>query len=173
MYHLEQFKKQDFEEIYRIMEESFPIEERRNRCGQEKIIDEPSYYLYGCRAQGKIAAFFAVWQFETFSFIEHFAVEKGSRNGGIGAGLLKQLLEIIKQPVILEVELPEDALKTRRIHFYERNGFALNGYDYVQPAMSKEGKAIPLLLMSYPAALPEEHYHKVRDTLYRMVYHVK
>lgn len=172
MYLLEQFYDKDFEEIYRIMEQSFPKDERRSRAGQENIVKEPCYQLYGGRKEGKIAAFFAVWDFESFSFIEHFAVEKESRNGGIGAELLAQLLEEIRKPVVLEVEPPEDELKKRRIAFYKRNGFQLNGYDYMQPAMSAERKAIPLMMMSYPKELTNYEFEKIRDTLYQQVYHV-
>lgn len=173
MYQLEALTKADFEAVWNIMEESFPVDERRNRAGQEEILAEPCYHLYGCKQEGKLAAFFAVWEFEAFSFIEHFAVEKSHRNGGIGAALLGQLLALVKEPVILEVEPPEGELQRRRIGFYERNGFVTNSYDYVQPAMSEQGRAIPLRIMSRPEELGEVEFEKVRDRLYRDVYKVE
>lgn len=173
MYQLEALKKSDFEAVWNIMEESFPVEERRNHRGQEQILAEPYYHLYGCKQEGKLAAFFAVWEFEDFSFIEHFAVEKNHRNGGIGAALLGQLLAAVKAPVVLEVELPEGELPKRRIGFYERNGFVTNPYDYMQPAMSEQGRAIPLRIMSNPEELGAAEFEKVRDALYRYVYRVE
>lgn len=154
------------------MEESFPVDERRDRRGQEGILTESGYHLYGCKQEGVLAAFFGVWEFEEISFIEHFAVEKSHRNGGIGAALLGQLLAVVKAPVILEVEPPERELQRRRIAFYERNGFVLNPYDYIQPALSGQGRAIPLRIMSSPEKLGAAEYEKIRDRLYRSVYKV-
>lgn len=172
MYQLETLTKADFGAVWRIMEESFPVDERRNRVGQEQILAEPYYHLYGWKKEGGLAAFFAVWEFEEFSFVEHFAVEKSHRNGGIGAVLLGQLLAERKAPVILEVEPPEGELQRRRIGFYERNGFVINPYDYLQPAMSEQGKAIPLRIMSSPKELGVEEYERVRERLYCSVYKV-
>ncbi len=39
--------------------------------------------LYGYRAHGELMAFLAVWEFDTFLFVEHFAVRKSCRNGGL------------------------------------------------------------------------------------------
>lgn len=173
MKQLELLSKNEFEEVFKIMEESFPIDERREKSGQEKILSDSYYRLYGYKRETHIAAFFAVWEFPEFSFIEHFAVEKSSRNLGIGAKLLQELLGMIKKPVVLEVELPVEELAERRIGFYKRNGFQLNDYEYEQPAMSEKGKAIPLKIMSYPDTLSEKAFEGVRDQLYISVYKQK
>ncbi len=83
----------------------------------------------------ELMAFLAVWEFDTFLFVEHFAVRKSCRNGGLGAVLLTQLTAQCRRPVILEVELPTGELEARRIAFYERNGFVMNPFEYMQPAM--------------------------------------
>lgn len=172
-YELEKLNRSDFELVWEIMQDSFPVDERRNRAGQEYILSHPCYQLYGCRKNGGLAAFFAVWEFEEFSFVEHFAVAREYRNGGIGAALLQQLLETIKKPVVLEVEPPERELQRRRIGFYERNGFRQNPYAYIQPAMSEEGRAIPLKLLSTPEKLGETEFERIRDVLYQQVYQVR
>lgn len=173
LYQLQRFGKKDFAEIWNIMENSFPIDERRTRKGQEAVLDNPYYQLYGCRKDAAVVAFFAVWKFQDFAFVEHFAVEEHCRNGGIGAKLLQELLEILAVPTVLEVEPPEAELPQRRIRFYERNGFVLNPYeDYVQPALSDAGKELPLMIMTYPKGASRAQYEQIRDTLYREVYHV-
>ena len=170
---LEKLDKKDFLQVWQIMENSFPPEEHRTRVGQEDLLENSYYQLYGYKNKNVVAAFFAVWQFEEFAFVEHFAVAENYRNGGIGAQLLKELLVFLDMPIVLEVELPEEELPQRRIRFYERNGFVLNGYDYVQPPMQAERKAIPLRIMSYPGILEESQFKNVRETLYREVYHVR
>lgn len=169
---LEKLTEQDFPQVWNIMEHSFPPEERRTRMGQENLLDNPYYQLYGYKKEGIVAAFFAVWQFEKLLFVEHFAVSEAYRNSGIGAELLQQLLKMMHMPTVLEVELPEGELPRRRIGFYERNGFVWNDYDYMQPSMQEGKSEIPLRIMSYPKALNQNLFETVRDTLYREVYHV-
>ena len=80
MIHLETLGMEDFEEVFRIMEQSFPIDERRNREGQQKLLSEEKYKLLGVKNDGNLIAFFAVWDFTDFVFIEHFAVDECARN---------------------------------------------------------------------------------------------
>ncbi len=130
-------------------------------------------HLYGYRAHGELMAFLAVWEFDTFLFVEHFAVRKSCRNGGLGAVLLTQLTAQCRRPVILEVELPTGELEARRIAFYERNGFVMNPFEYMQPAMGEDRHAIPLRIMSYPKRLLADEFETMRDVLYCHVYRQK
>lgn len=172
MYHLEALQSEDFEEVWNIMEKSFPIAERRNYQGQKRVLAEPAYHLYGCRKDGTVAAFFAVWEFDEFAFVEHFAVGERLRNGGIGAELLTQLKDLLNTNIILEVEPPAGEMERRRIGFYERNGFRLNEYAYVQPPLNRESRGIPLKIMSYPNLLSVQFFEWIREELYRRVYKV-
>ena len=75
---LEKLDRSDFEEVYRIMEQSFPADERRKKEGQQKLLEEEKYELLGVRNGGRLLAFLAVWEFAEFVFIEHFAVSETS-----------------------------------------------------------------------------------------------
>lgn len=166
----ERLSEQDFAQVWRMMEESFPVDERRSREGQRQLFAEPHYHLYGMKKGGEPVAFAAVWRFETFTFLEHLAVERSLRNGGMGTALLQWIRGNCPAPLVLEVEPPGAELARRRIGFYERNGFALNAYDYRQPPLSAEGKEIPLLVMSYPGKLGTDEFTDIKRTLYRYVY---
>lgn len=63
-------------------------------------------------------------EFHTFLFVDYLLVNPNSRGGGIGGQVLDRLKRKGKT-IILEVEPPEseDGDTTRRIRFYERNGF--------------------------------------------------
>ena len=150
---LEKLDRSDFEEVYRIMEQSFPADERRKKEGQQKLLDEEKDELLGVRNEGGLLAFLAVWEFAEFVFIEHFAVSEKARK------------------LVLEVELPEDSLKKRRIGFYERHGFTFNEYPYIQPPMGEDRHEIPLRIMSAPEPLSEDEFQSVRTELYESVYH--
>ncbi len=105
---LEKLDRSDFEEVYRIMEQSFPADERRKKEGQQKLLEEEKYELLGVRNGGRLLAFLAVWEFAEFVFIEHFAVSETARNSGIGGKMLEELARQKAGKVVLEVELPED-----------------------------------------------------------------
>ena len=167
---LEQFKKSDFEEIWEIMEYSFPACERRSHDGQKQLFDRPEYRIYGCRTDGKIDAFLSCWELPGFYFLEHFAVAEQSRNRGLGAQILREVLAGLDGTVVLEVEPPEGTLQKRRISFYERNGFVLNEYPYIQPELSKGAGMLPLLLMTRPGSLTDEAFEKTGRELYEKVY---
>ena len=59
------------------------------------------------------------------------------RGNGIGTMLFKYYLTNTEKLTILEVELPEDEISSRRIKYYERMGMKLNEYDYLQPPLQE------------------------------------
>ena len=73
---------------------------------------------------------------------------------------------------MLEVEPPNGVLEQRRIGFYERLGFHLTPFDYVQPPL-REGQAdLPLRIMVYPKPLQDEEFNLFKEILYTEVYKV-
>lgn len=163
----------NFEEAWQILAESFPPEERRTKEGQREIMNEEAYRLYGCREEGELLAILAVWEFETFTFLEHFAVRKAARGGGLGGTLLKEFLADCRKTVLLEAEPPQGEIERRRIAFYERNGFVVNRYDYIQPPLQAGCAPIPLRLMTLGKPFPAPELNRIRDELYRAVYKIE
>lgn len=161
-----------FDEVFAIMQASFPTDEYRPYDEQKALLQHPRYHLVTLTEEGRVIAFAATYSFPTFLFVEHLAVTQTHRNRGLGAQLLAQLQRESDRRLCLEVELPEDDLSRRRIGFYERNGFTLNDYPYTQPPISKGRQPVPLRLMSTGGALTEAEFETIRDTLYREVYHV-
>lgn len=161
-----QFTSQsDFSEIYRIMQASFSDDEYRPYDEQLALFEEPEYRIYYMPA-----GFLAVWEFESFIYIEHFAVDPALRNSGTGSAMLQELVKQYQKPICLEVELPEDELTRRRIGFYERNGFVFNEYPYIQPPISKGKSPVPLRIMTYGEAITRETFEAIKNVLYRSVY---
>ena len=164
---------EDFADVWKIMEASFPPNERRTKEKQEELLTkEKKYELFAAKQEERLLAFLAVWHFEKFTFVEHFAVDKNARNGGLGAAMLQELKKKTPQKIILEVEPPEDEMKERRIAFYKRNGFSYNSYPYMQPAMNEDTEAIPLKIMSTEGELDEDGFLEVKDVLYTQLYKI-
>ena len=162
---LQRINETDFPEIYRIMQASFSDDEYRPYDEQLALFEEPEYRIYYMPA-----GFLAVWEFESFIYIEHFAVDPALRNSGTGSAMLQELVRKYQKQICLEVELPEDELTRRRIGFYERNGFVFNEYPYIQPPISKGKSPVPLRIMTYGEAITRETFEAMKNVLYRSVY---
>lgn len=162
-----------FDRVYAIMKASFPNIERRTYAGQKALLDDPHYRLLTeTDDEGNIIAFLAAWEFPAFRFVEHIAVDSKTRGGGTGGKLMNAFLAQSPKPVVLEVEPPETELQRRRVGFYERLGFQLNDYAYVQPPLRQGQPDFPLKLMSRPRLLTNDEFETCRDTLYKHVYGV-
>lgn len=169
---IQKLSRDEFDEVYDLMEASFPSDEYRTYEEQKALLDNPYYQVYVKKDSDNqsIKAFIAVWEFEDFAFIEHFAVNPQYRNGGIGARTLTRLVDLLGKSFCLEVEPPEDELTSRRIGFYRRNGFFLNHYPYMQPSISKGKNALPLLIMTSESTVSEKEFEGYRKVLYEKVY---
>ena len=163
----------DFLQIYEIMEQSFPQEEHRLYEGQLGLMDRSHYKVYGVwEPSGELGGFMAVWELDDWCFLEHFAVAPSRRNSGLGSSMLKELQAMYAVPICLEAEPPENELTSRRVGFYERNGFYLNPYAYEQPSLGEGRHPVPLQIMTTEEPLTQEGFHSLKALLYTRVYHV-
>lgn len=166
---MERLNRADFDAVYRLMELSFPPEERRTRDGQQALLSDERYRLWGERCGGRLVGLAAVWELQPAAFIEHLAVEPDCRSSGIGGRMLDALIREYGA-LCLEVELPETPLAARRIAFYRRHGFECCTYPYRQPPLSPGSAAVPLRIMTRGYPLTEARFCALRDQLYRQVY---
>ena len=141
---------EDFNEIWELYESSFPPDERRDLEKQIKIFHEEAYTFYAVYANGLFIGIMAIWNLGKFVFIEHLAVKEKLRGRGFGAGLLKDFITQRNKKIVLEVDRPNTRAAKRRIKFYEKQGFKLNKYNYIQPPYNKDKNSVPLVLMTYP-----------------------
>lgn len=171
---IRKMNEDEFDTIFSIMEESFPIDEYRPYDEQNALLNDTRYNMYVLPDSNNenLKAFIAVWRFENFAFIEHFAVNPIYRNQGLGSLILQEISDLVKCQICLEVELPQTDFARRRIGFYERNGFYLNDYPYIQPPISEGRKPIPLLIMTSGERISEAGFESVKQTVYNEVYKV-
>ncbi|GAA0079078.1 GNAT family N-acetyltransferase [Clostridium sp. CTA-5] len=166
--------KNDFDDFFKILDASFPDEERRNYNDQIKLLDEMMYKIYAYKDQEKnINAFIASWNFDKFNFIEHFAVNPNIRGNGLGTKMLNNYMKECKKTIFLEVEPPKTDIARRRINFYKRLGFYLNDYDYVQLPLQKQHKPLPLMVMTYPRKVNKDEFENYKRKVYKHVYKAK
>ena len=170
---LELLNINDFDAVYDIMQQSFPSDEYRPYEEQKSLFKNNEYRILASRDNdNNIIAFIALWKFDLFVYIEHFAVSPLFRNAGIGSLILKDVADMYGNSLCLEVEPPDDALSLRRIEFYKRCGFYLNDYPYVQPPISKGKKEVPLMIMTYGKTIDNKEFDTMQKLLYKKVYNV-
>lgn len=162
----------EFDEIFNIMDKSFPDCEMRTYAGQRALCSNPYYRIIVKKdTGGSIIAFLAVWEFSLFSFVEHIAVDSVIRGGGIGGKLLFEYLEQCKKPIILEVEPSTNNITQSRVRFYNRLGFHLNDFYYLQPPYRQGYDYMELNIMSYPYSISETEFAPFKEIIYKEVYH--
>ena len=156
----------DFPILYQLLEDSFPNDEYRPWEAQQAILSDPRYTLW---TNDERTALISVWKFDDFAFIEHFAVSPRLRNQGLGRQILSEVLISLSGPVILEAELPDTELAQRRLEFYQRNGFFVNPFPYLQPAYAPDRKPVPMQILS-TEPLTRKAFEDAKRTLYSQVY---
>ena len=129
---------------------SFPADERRDLELQRQYVDHnPKFKVYAVCDADLFVGFFTLWNLEEFSFIEHFAVLPLLRSKGYGTRILQYIKEIVKYPLLLEIELPATEMQQSRKRFYEKNGFSKLDFPYFQPPYRAGGECISMHLMMY------------------------
>ncbi len=149
---------------------AFPDEERRDLTEWEACITAGTTRLYVFYWNNEFAGFLTTWRFNTFTYVEHFAISGHLRGQGVGSIAMKRCLEDVKDQMVLEVEKPTDETTNRRVRFYEHLGFhlCLDGYD--APAYPGKPKPVAMSLMAYPDALTKEGSQDVQRVLANDVY---
>ena len=160
----------DFERIFEIMDYSFPNTEMRNKKNQKNLFKNIKYHVV---MDEEKKGFIAYWDFKQFIFLEHFAVSTEARGEGHGEKMLEVFVESLTLPSILEVEPPEDEITKRRISFYERMGFRLNDFSYIQPCLRVDEPSIPLKIMSYKKTIDESKFKEYKAKIYKEVYNLE
>ena len=151
-------------------EDSFPIDERRSFNELTSLLSCPDMHLCAVVSQEKPVGFILYWQWDDIVFVEHFAIDPDQRGKQFGEQALAHLLQVESRYLLLEVERPDDEISQRRVGFYERQGFVLNPFDYVQPPYQPGKAAIPMRLMSVPAIANQADFDSLSALIKVRVY---
>ncbi len=164
-------KKSEFDEVFNLMQQSFPENEYRTYEKQLNLLSINEYrILTKHNEKGSLTAFIAIWDFPKFIFIEHLAVNPICRGEGLGTKIMKEVIKTCGKPVILEIEPPTNEISIKRCNFYKRLGFNLCDYEYYQQPLRKNQNKLKLNLMSYPDPLDKNKFDYIRSYLMEHVY---
>ena len=122
--------------IGRIYEASIPASERKPTAWLGETAARPDFAVLVAEAHGVAVAFATVFApTGSAALLEYLAVDGDYRGLGIGSLLFNAVAAIAgDQPLLIEVDVPTDAVSRRRIAFYQRCGCRLiEGINYVLP----------------------------------------
>ena len=153
-----QAEDEAFRKLTALYTEAFPVEERRE-IGQlgELLHTEPAMYFNAVECDGQLAGLFVYWDFGSFYYL--------------GQQILDWVKEQLQGVRLLEVEPAETEMATRRIHYYERNGYRILDRNYLQPPYVKGGKDFPLWVMGNGSGQSAEVLNRQIQTIKDKVYY--
>lgn len=163
--------KFSFDDVFSLMQKSFPKNEYRTYENQKKLLSNKYYKIipyFG--AENEFLAFAAIWEFDSFTFVEHIAVSEKCRGMGIGSKIMRDIINHSETDIILEIEPPNDEISVKRLGFYEKLGFKSNDYPYLQLPLNKNDKPLPLKILIYPQKLDEQKFKEIQKVIYSNVY---
>lgn len=162
-----------FDKVYEKMVSAFPYEERRDYMDQKKCFEKNKYFNFFEIYDGDTpVGFISPWEFKSFVYIEHLAVDEDKRSGGYGSKTIQLIKSTYKKPIILEAESPVTEQQIKRIRFYDRLGFKINDYDYCQPSYHG-GEGVPLKILSFPETLSQDEFDEFLSVTRKFVYNLK
>jgi len=166
--------KSDLEFIEKLYIESFPPNERRPVLEMHHLMEENDkfrvFVLIDEGANGRVGLI-TYWNFNSFIYLEHFAINPESRNGGYGGKAIRALIESTDVSILGEIELPSSSeFAARRLNFYIKYGFKAWDLPYEQPPYEEGFDPIPMLLLTYGDLDLNKDYEFVVNQLYSEVY---
>jgi GNAT superfamily N-acetyltransferase len=179
-----------FQELFAIYAASITLREQKPEEWLRAMVVAPEYRVFTARDAGRVVGFSILFVplGQGFALVEYMAVASDRRGGGVGAALFRRTAEqaVTPQggalPVLLEVDSDREAsadqaLRTRRLHFYRRLGCAtIAGLRYLMP-LPGAGAAPEMVLMIHRDAaatspVARGDLERWLKTIYRYVYHV-
>lgn len=165
--------KEYYDFMEKLLVTAFPSDEYRDLNELRDFTDnKENFHLNIILDDDKPIGFVSYWDFDTFHYVEHFAIDPKLRNGGYGRKMLELLAKEIPTSIVLEVEASEDEMALRRIGFYKRQGYVLWEKDYIQPSYKQGADPLPMYIMALGDLDCERNYEQVKNKLHKEVYGV-
>lgn len=165
---LQRITPKDFDNVWALMQSSFPPHELRSRKAQIELNDRDDFCPDIISNNGQFAGIIFYWLYREQCFIEHLATLPSLRGQGIGAAAVNELTSR-HSLTVLEIDPVVDDISRRRKGFYERIGFVENPYKYRHPGYAPEFTKHPLTVMSAPRILTPAEFETFKDFNYNTV----
>ena len=159
-------------QLFSLYAEAFLPAERRDLAQLKYLIEnQPKMYFNAIEEADELCGLLVYWDFDSFRYLEHFAVFSEKRNRKIGEQVLDYAAQYMKGACIFEVEPAAHEMAARRIDYYRRNGYEILERDYMQPSYRQDSEeGIPLWIMGNREAAQSHRLKEYIQTVKREVY---
>lgn len=144
--------------VWNLYEESFPVAERRKMDDHLRACNDDRFFPLSAWEGGELIGLMFFWEWDSYRYLEHLAVNPDLRGHGYGSQLLRYLRDSA-HTIILEIDPLSNELSVRRLQFYERSGYTLTPYRFVHLPYRLGAKAQELLILSYPRMITKEQHN--------------
>ena len=142
-----------------LYEASFPRHEQRLPDEQRAVLSHPEYHFTQLFDGAEFVGLLLYWEAEDFRYVEHFAIAPQLRGQSWGSRALREFLAE-GDPVVLEIDPPEDPVSRRRKGFYEGLGLVSNPWPHIHPPFRLEFSGHALEVMTFPGGWDEGQYRR-------------
>ena len=164
MHHAQEF-------ITSLLEKSFPQEERRDtKEFWDIVFSSPIVQCYIVEQKSIPIAFYYIWNFTDFVYIEFIAVAEAYRSKGLFSSFFQEILQLFPKTIICEAERVPTPQAERRLALYKRLGFTILSETYMQPPFRKSDSPQPMYLLAYEQNKETPSTEHIIHTLYTNVY---
>ena len=138
---IRELTKEELKAVYETeMKRAFPPAELKPFSAMERLMDRGLYRPLGLFEDGELVSYLLLWTDKSgqYALGDYLGTVEGRRNGGFGGKFLRAVFTSFPEfkCIFGEVEAPgpeaseeENALRRRRLAFYERNGLRYLNYD--------------------------------------------
>jgi len=155
-----------FMDIFKV---SFPIFEQRDPDQLSEALKDNRYHLILNIENNQLVSFIAYWDFNTYVYIEHLAVNPLLRGNSLGSIMLNAFARMVDKTVVLEIDPLKDEISKKRFRFYEKLGYKLNPYKHKHPPYKKGYQPHELLILTLNRPFTLEEYESFWDDLSNVV----
>ena len=160
----------DFQELY---DTSFPIFEQRTHEQQMEAFQNKAYKLLAFTEGNVFLGFISYWQFDTYCYIEHFAINARLRGKGYGSKLLDCFVRSMNKIVLLEIDPITDNISEARLRFYQRCRFHENPHPHKHPVYRNGYCPHPLIVLTTQREISPKEYRQFDADLRNIVMNFK
>lgn len=158
-----------YQSFHKLYCTSFPIFEQRTVPQQAAAFQHKAYKLSAFTENNLFIGFIAYWEFDTYLYVEHFAISSELRGKGYGSKLLSRFIQSTDKIVLLEIDPITDSQSEARLRFYQKCGFYKNEYCHKHPAYRDEYQPHSLIVLTTQREISEDEYRQFNLDLNKTV----
>ncbi len=152
-----------------LYETSFPVFEKRSHSQQDLAFNSAAYHLYVYMEQDNFIGFVSYWEFDSYIYIEHYAINQQLRGQGYGSIILQAFMSSHSKRIILEIDPLLDDISKARLGFYQKNNFSENSYAHIHPPYISGELGHALIILSTQGTLTQAECDRFQQDLVQVV----